>query len=221
MNRVVFLMDTGRAATLEAAAWFIAHGDRVYLGVRTLPEIKTEGIEYLILNPLDEEGLQQTVKTVEEQCGRLDILVIGAGLHPKDGEIGTGHDYDQMADTIAQNVYGCNRTVEAFLPLLQQGMKRIASITEIESSNSWSTGKEDLAYHASLASINMLGKILFNKLRPEGFTFRWYCDDGVPGGMCAADYMTAGLCYDPKEPYIHSDENRLVLRDAYLREISW
>lgn len=39
--------------------------------------------------------------------------------------------------------------------------------------------------------------------------------------MCAAEYIVSGLCYDEKEPYIHSDENRLVLRDAYLREISW
>ena len=77
-------------------------------------------------------------------------------------------------------------------------MKRIAAITEIESSNSWSTGKTDLAYHASLAGLNMMGKFLFNHLRPEGFTFRWYCDDGAPGGMCAADYITSGLCYDER-----------------------
>ena len=137
------------------------------------------------------------------------------------GEIGAGHDSAVLVDAMMRNVYGSRSTAEAFLPLLRRGMKRIAAITEIESSNSWSTGKTDLAYHASLAGLNMMGKILFNHLRPEGFTFRWYCDDGAPGGMCAADYITSGLCYDEKEPYIHSDENRLVLRDAWLREISW
>ena len=221
MDRVVLLMETGRAATAEAAAWFLSHGDRVYLGARALPETKIDGAEYLLFDPLDPESLGAAVKTVEAQAGKLDIFVAGAACHPQDGEIGTAHDYEAIADTMMQNIYGNRVTVEAFLPLLRLGMRRIAEITEIESSNSWSAGKDDLAYHASIAGMNMMGKILFNHLRPEGFTFRWYCDDGEPGGMCAGDYITSGLCYDEKEPYIHSDENRLVLRDAYLREISW
>ena len=221
MNRIVLLMETGRAATLEAASWFAAHGDCVYLGARTMPEQIPDGVQGLVFDPLCAECLEEAVKTVEAESGRLDIFVAGAPSHPKDGEIGTGHDDAEMLDTLMRNVYGSRIVIEAFLPLLRRGMKRIAAITEIESSNSWSTGRDDLAYHTSLAGLNMMGKILFNHLRPEGFTFRWYCDDGVPGGMCAGDYITSGLCYDEKEPYIHSDENRLTMRDAYLREISW
>lgn len=221
MNRVVLLMDTGRAAVLEAASWFIDHGDRVYLGVREMPEEKICGAAYLVFDPLCAADLQKAAETVKAQDSRLDILVTGAVCHPNDSEIGTGHDYDGMLDALLQNIYGSRVAIEAFLPLLRLGMKRIAMITEIESSNSWSTGMDDLAYHASLAGMNMMGKILFNRLRPEGFTFRWYCDDGVPGGMCAGDYIASSLCYDEKEPYIHSDENRLTMRDAYLREISW
>ena len=37
----------------------------------------------------------------------------------------------------------------------------------------------------------------------------------------ASVQAAAALCYDEKQPYIHSDENRFTLRDAYLREISW
>ena len=170
-------METGRPAVREAASWFAAHGDKVYLGVPAVPQLRDENAEYLVFDPLVPESLAAAVKTVEAADGRLDIFVAGAAAHPQDGEM--------------------------------------------ESSNSWSTGRADLAYHASLAGLNMMGKILFNRLRPEGFTFRWYCDDGAPGGMCAAEYIVSGLCYDEKEPYIHSDENRLVLRDAYLREISW
>ena len=89
-------------------------------------------------------------------------------MHPQDGEIGAGHDSAVLVDAMMRNVYGSRSTAEAFLPLLRRGMKRIAAITEIESSNSWSTAKTDLAYHASLAGLNMMGKILFNHLRPEG-----------------------------------------------------
>ena len=33
MNRIVLLMETGRPAVREAASWFAAHGDKVYLGL--------------------------------------------------------------------------------------------------------------------------------------------------------------------------------------------
>ena len=221
MNRIVVLMETGRAVTLETAKWFAAHGDRVYLGMRALPEQAPEGIRCLVFDPLCAESLKTAVETVETEAGKLDIFVTGAPSHPKDGEIGTGHDDAEMLDTLMRNVYGSRAAIEAFLPLLRRGMKRIAAITEMESSNSWSTGRDDLAYYASLAGLNMMGKILFNQLRPEGFTFRWYCESGAEGGMCAGDYIASALCYDAKEPYIHSDENRLTMRDAYLREISW
>lgn len=58
-------------------------------------------------------------------------------------------------------------------------------------------------------------------LRPEGFTFRWYCAEEHSGGMTAGEYLLSGLCYDAREPYLHSDENRFVMRDACLREIAW
>lgn len=221
MDRVVFLTDTGRTAVYETAKWFLAHGDRVWLGVRELPETKLDGARYLVVDPLDAESLENAVDTVGRESGRLDIFVAGVKQHPTDGVIGTGHDYASMLETLTENIYGERKAIEAFQPLLEKGMKRIAAITEPESSNSWSAGKTDLAWHASLAGFNMMGKILFNHLRPQDYTFRWYCDDERPGGMCAGAYITSGLCYDPKEPYIHSDENRLVMRDAYLREISW
>lgn len=220
MEKIVLLMDTGRAAH-ETAKWFLAHGDRVWLGVRELPETKIEGAGYLVFDPMDARSLKEAAEAVEEQAGRLDIFVAGVAEHPVDGVIGTDHDYDAMLGTMLRSIYGTRTAIEAFQPLLERGMKRIAAITQLESSNSWSTGKADLAWHASLAGFNMMGKILFNHLRPQGYTFRWYCEDAQPGGMCAGEYISTGLCYDPKEPYIHSDENRLVMRDAYLREISW
>ena len=128
---------------------------------------------------------------------------------------------DQMLDVMMENVYGNLQTVKAFEPLLKCGMKRIAGIVDIESSNNYAVQADDMAYHASAAAFNMMGKGLCNHLRPDGFTFRWYCEDEKQVGICAAEYIAAALCYDEKEPYTHSDENRLVLRNALLREIPW
>lgn len=221
MDRIILMMDTGCDAVQEAAQWFAAHGDTVMIAAKIKPENACGCAEYLTVDPMCDESLQAAVEALKQKHGRLDILIIGAAEHPTDGEIGTGHDYEALTDTLTRNVAGCRRMIEAFQPLLKKGMKRIACITEQESSNGWSEGSADIAYYASLAAVNMLGRMMFNKLRPQGFTFRWYCYDGRPGGMCAADYITSALCYDPKEPYTHSDENRMVLRDAYLRELSW
>ncbi|MBQ2667736.1 MAG: SDR family NAD(P)-dependent oxidoreductase [Clostridia bacterium] len=221
MNRIVLFMETGRPATMNAAAWFAAQGDRVYLAGKTQPEVMPDGVRFLPMDPMNEQSLADAVQTVEAADGKLDIFVLGAGCHPKDGVVGTDHDADALADTMVQNICGSRQALEAFLPLLRKGMKRVAHITEQESSNTWSCGTEDLAYWSSMAAMNMMGKMMFNLLRPEGFTFRWYCDDELPGGMCAAAYIASNLCYDPKEPYTHSDENRFFMRNKWLQEIPW
>ena len=222
MDRIVLIMDTGRFVDFHTAQWFASRGDKVlFVGGMARRGAVYGGMPYMHVDPLDVAGLQELADSLDKRYGRLDILVIGAFSHPADGKIGIGRDYDVFTDTLTKNVAGCRQVMEVFTPLLAKGMKRIACITERESSNSWSTGEDDLAYHASLAAINMLGRMMFNQLRPKGFTFRWYCKGGDQGGMSAAAYIASPLCYDPKEPYTHSDENRFVLRDAFLREIPW
>lgn len=65
---------------------------------------------------------------------------------------------------------------------------------------------------------------LFNGLRPKGYTFRMYCKDPATtperAGEYAVEYFTRNRSNEP-EPYKHSDENRLVLRDWMNIEIPW
>ena len=215
MKKTVLLLPFGPAAE-EAARWFATHGDRVYFAGKNAPG----GTFPLPADPLDPVSLSEAIRKIQQDAGLLDILVLGIP-HTADEPVGAPHDYDAMLQTMTDALYGCRAWIEACLPLLEKGMKRIAAITKPESSNSWSTGENDLAYSASLAALNMMGKIHFNRLRPQGYTFRWYCQSDVTGGMCAAEYISSSLCYDEKQPTIHSDENRFTLRDAYLREISW
>ena len=220
MDRIVLLIDTAKASAYEAAEWFIKKGDTVYIGAKRRMDYP-DGCTSLEFDPFCEESLEAAVKAIEEKHGKLDILILGTIKDKSDGVIGTGHDDETMLDTIMLNSYANIKIIEAFEPLLRKGMKRIAGITDIESSNTYCTTDDDIGYHASAAAFNMMGRVMYNHLRPDGFTFRWYCDDGIDGGMCAAEYIASALCYDPKEPYTHSDENRMVLRDAYMREMSW
>lgn len=219
MNRIVFILDTGLPVIYETVKRFVDWQDSVLLAVTKFPAKRTTGVEYVLLDGADD--IERIADDIARRYGRLDILILGTAERISDGAVGLGHDYERFTDVLTKNVMLCRSMIEVFQPLLEKGMKRIACITEKESSNSWSEGSADLAYSASLAAVNMLGRMMFNRLRPSGFTFRWFCDADMPGGMSAAEYITSALCFDPKEPYTHSDENRFVLRDAYLREISW
>lgn len=206
MSIVVLCVDKGNSHLSETAAYLQAHDCRIY----PLQDVNTTATENML-------------REIEEKEGKLDLLLLGANNQlPTDGSIEDGHDDIQLLSVLDEQIYDIQNAVDAALPLLRKSdMKRIGMITDARSSVSYCRDDRDYGQHMVLAGLNMMGKIYFNLLRPEGFTFRWYCADDKAGGMSAGEYLLTGLCYDPKEPYIHSDENRLVMRDRYLREIPW
>lgn len=217
MEKAIIMIDTGTAEMHETAREWAAQGKNVFVIAKEARVIGNAQV--IALNLLESEAVQATAERIAQTCGGIDLLVLGTPVCADDGVIGTGHDDAAMLDTILYSARGNLNLAEACLAHMEGGMKRIACITQRESSNAWSEGMDSLARHQALAGLNMLGKILFNKLRPQGFTFRWFCEGA--GGMRAGEYLFSALCYDAEEPYIHSDENRLVMRDGLLREISW
>lgn len=174
-------------------------------------------------------------KGQESKCGQLlqeavDLLIVQIDTEygGKDGAVGSGHDYEAMLNVVADRVYAANAIVEGCLPALRLGTgKRIAFLTESCGSIRECEDREGFVKHMILAGVHMQAKLLFNRLRKEGFTMRCFaadqiCGDDIDAGMLdAGTYFTMGLCYDAKEPYIHSDENRFVMRDYAFREIPW
>lgn len=215
MNKLVLMIDTGRNASVSAAQWLEKNGCTVLMlqkSPRPVPGIRTAALDLLNM---------QAVQALADTYDYLDMLVLGVPPCTEDGPIGTGHDLDAMLDQLVYLGRGTANLVEACLPKLRKGMKRIACITEPEGSHFLGCEAGNLLRHQMLAALNMLGKELFNKLRPEGFTFRWFCEGDTPGPMGAGEYLLARLSYHPDEAAIHSDENRLVIRDGALREIPW
>ena len=170
MNRVILIKDTGNKAAEKAMESFVRCGDIVYLASGKTLEIP--GVR--VLDPVS------AAEKIQEKEGKLDILLIGVPEYDGESFVGSKHNYDGILNYITDCAQSNLQLVESCLPLLRNGMKRIACITEKESSNSWSAGEKTLAFHQALAGQNMMGKILFNKLRPEGFTFRWYCAGTLP-----------------------------------------
>lgn len=151
-----------------------------------------------------------------------DLLVICPDLGGfetlHDGEIGTGHDFDRMEAVLSEKLFAMKCCVDSAIPFMRGGGKRIAFLTSAASSVSMCSDCSQFAEHMLLAAVNMLAKMTFNRLRPMGFTVRCFAPSA---GMTAGQYISRDFCYDANEPAIHSEENRLVMRNGAFVEIPW
>lgn len=215
MNQVIVIMDTGFAASRRAAEAFAARGASVHVLARE--DFSLQSAQVHPVNLLDAAQLRQVLAPL----GQIDILVLGAPPMAEDGPIGTGHDADAMLEELVYTSRGTGNVIEAALPQMEGGMKRIACITVRESSVATVTESDNMLRHMALACVNKIGRELFNSLRPKGFTFRWYAADDAPAPMSAVEYILCGLSYHPDEYTCHNDEDRIVIRDGYLKEVSW
>lgn len=169
-----------------------------------------------------QEELTKAMKCIEEEQGSIDMLVLSIARHcSEDGRITDGHDYEELFQVLDENVIGTLETVKAALELMRKGTgKRLALLTEKNSSINLNKEMQDYGYWMSLSALNMMERILFNTLRTEGFTFRCYAA-GEESGMSPEIYFQSNLSYDGNDASIHSDENRIVMRDGLLCEFPW
>lgn len=215
MEKIILMIDTGRDAAVRAAKSLEERGCRVILVQKEKREVP--GVEAEIVHLMDMDAVNALVNRFDS----LDVLVLGAPPCPDDGPVGTGHDLSAMLEELVYFGRGTANLIEACIPKMEQGLKRIACLTEPEGAHSLGRESGNLLRHQMLAALGTVGKQLFNKYRPEGFTFRWFCEGDAPGPMSAGEYILSQLSYHPDEAYIHSEENRLVIRDGWLREIPW
>lgn len=206
MNEIVLIAGIKYKEAADTVEFFREQKDKVY----TLDSAD------------DKTGLETVMKELEAH-GKLDYLIIqaeekGTNIKP----MGLGElDYEDIAKTYDINVGATFELVEALLPLLHRGKKRLGLITSKSTSIRCTTETEDFGYAMAQASLHMMWKQYFNKLRPEGFTFRCYCPNEDGSGILAGKYMQMDFCFDPGEPYTHSEENFIVMRDGGFREIPW
>lgn len=204
MKEIVLIAGTRFHQAAEAARWFKAQGAVVY-------EMSSAAGEAERANILD------LIRKEE----RLDYLIIQAASRAEDVQAFGQLDYGQISRVFDQGVNGAHELIEAVLPFLRKGKKRLGLISLASASIREPGETKDFAFAMTQAGLHMLWKLYFNKLRPEGFTFRIFCPNEDGSGLSAGEYMHMDFCYDAREAYIHSEENRLIMRDGYFREIPW
>jgi len=208
-----------------------------------LGELQERYPDLLIVLPLDvssDSSVLAAAAAVEERTRSIDLLINNAGVitDKKEDSIRTSQDYDEMIRLYQVNALGPIRTSEAFLPLLERGeLKRLCFV----SSEAGSIGKAErtawFAYCMSKAALNRGVRLLFDRMRPEGFTFRLYhpgwmrtymsgernteaeLEPSESAAPALEYFLGSALPWDDKPHAI--DEDELVMRDWQGREWPW
>lgn len=161
-----------------------------------------ENVEPIQIDMVSDESIKEAAKTVEKKYGRLDILMLNAGVARLPDELGLREIYRQMYDT---NLFGAAVTIDAFLPLLRKstapGGKRIAFTSSGLSSLKWAlegeggmNGKNYPIYRSTKVAGNMLMVHYARLLDEEGFTV-----SGSEPGHCATNLNAFQGLRDPRE----------------------
>ncbi len=128
-RRIALVTGATRGIGLEVARALAARGHSVLLGARNMARgreaagrLRDQGLEVkaLQLDVADEGSVLAAASLVGAEAGRLDILVNNAGVALDGGTPPSALDIARIRETFETNVFGCIRTTQAFLPLLQR-----------------------------------------------------------------------------------------------------
>lgn len=174
-NAQIALISGGnRGIGLEIVRLLAEKGITVILGSRNEEEGRAaaEGLfgDVIVrqLDVADAESVDHLTSSIEEEFGRLDVLVNNAGILNDEDQRGVDADLDGVREALEANLFGAWRLCEAFIPLMQRhGYGRIVNISSglgaLEE-----MGGGSPAYRVSKAALNALTRILASELEGSG-----------------------------------------------------
>ena len=127
---------------------------------RTAAEGMNGNVVVKRLDVIDEDSVYRLASFVEDEFGRLDILINNAGIANDSGQRGVDADLDSVREALEANLFGAWRLSEAFVPLMQRnGYGRIVNISSgMGALNDMGGGSP--AYRVSKTALNALTRIL-------------------------------------------------------------
>jgi NAD(P)-dependent dehydrogenase (short-subunit alcohol dehydrogenase family) len=199
-----------------------------------LTQLATQHPETLHIIPLDVSSIESAhsaAQKIGNLVDRIDLFINNAGVisDTTQRQITEAQDYAEFHRLYDINALGPLRMVEACLPFIKpSAMKRLCFVSSEAGSIARSERISWYSYCMSKTALNMGVKILFNHLRPEGYTFRLYHPGWIRSYMGGSKNMEADL--EPSEAAEYAlayflgdvdDEDRLVLRDYKGEEWAW
>jgi NAD(P)-dependent dehydrogenase (short-subunit alcohol dehydrogenase family) len=120
------------------------------------------------LDVSDAGSVDRMAAFLEEEVGRLDILVNNAAISNDEGQRGVDADLDRVRESLEANLFGAWRLCEIAIPLMRRnGYGRIVNVSTglaaLEDMGGGSPG-----YRVSKTALNALTRILASELRGSG-----------------------------------------------------
>ncbi len=173
-GRVALVSGGNRGIGLEICRQLAQGGLTVVMGSRDEENGKraAEGLPGNVvvrqLDVSDEESVDRLASFVEEEFGRLDVLVNNAAIANDEGQRGAQADLRRVREALEANLLGAWRLSEIAIPLMQRnGYGRIVNISTglaaLENMGGGSPG-----YRVSKTALNALTRILASELRGSG-----------------------------------------------------
>lgn len=198
-NKIALVTGANKGIGREIARQLGGLGFTVLVGSRDLArgeaavkELVAEGItaEAVQLEVTDENSVRTAARTVEQTCGRLDLLVNNAAIIPEGDTAVSQTDADVLRAAYDTNVVGLVLTTTAMLPLLKKAenarivnmSSELASLTRVGDPESRMSTVLTLGYNSSKAAVNMVTVMLANELRGTGILV-----NAADPGNCATD----------------------------------
>lgn len=176
----VLISGASRGLGAALAAEYLARGDHVYCGVRSL-DADVPGIP-VELDVTDDASVRRAVTQVAEARGAIDLLVNNAGVHLAGPLLSL--DVDAFKKTLDINLLGAWRLTRAARPYLASG----ATIAMISSLSGLVGPANDGAYAASKFALEGMSQSSAAELSPDGIRVLVFEPSAVATGFAGATH---------------------------------
>jgi NAD(P)-dependent dehydrogenase (short-subunit alcohol dehydrogenase family) len=184
-RRISLVTGANKGIGLEIARQLGKAGHRVLLGARddsrgreAAHSLQSEGIDvrYVVIDLSDVTSLASTAADIEENEGRVDVLVNNAGITVQTDGLPGVADLDAVRQAFETNFFGTVAVTQALLPLVKKSTSGcivnvssgLGSIT-LNSDPNWAfAAVKFLGYNSSKAALNMFTVLLAAELRESG-----------------------------------------------------
>lgn len=192
VQQIAIVTGANRGIGLEVVRQLARKGMTVILGSRDLEKgtaaaakLADEGLQVLPrqLDVADPDSIDRLAAQVEQEFGRLDVLVNNAGILYDTWQQASTANLDTVQEAIATNTLGPWRMCKAFVPLLRQSQQgRIVNVSS-EAGSLASMGGSTPAYSVSKAALNALTRTLAAELKSSGILVNSICPGWVATDM--------------------------------------
>lgn len=171
-KRVALITGANRGIGFAAAGALLQLGFEVIVAGRDPASVEASagrlGAVPLTVDVTEDAGVERARAFVEENFGRLDVLINNAGVLLDREARGLEVPLETVEATFRVNVYGALRMSQAFAPMMvRQGYGRIVNVSSVMGSLA-GAGPGYLAYRSSKAALNMVTRVLAAELAGTG-----------------------------------------------------